>query len=78
VSNLQPADKSEGDNFFLAVGDSGELMLEEIVVRPEVVILPHSDGEQVVTTLLGLLAGGVLGKERFSHLSEVVEGEWQQ
>ena len=35
VSNLQPADKSEGDNFLTAVGDSDELVLEEIDVRLE-------------------------------------------
>ena len=53
-------------------------MLKEIDVQIDVVSLSYSDGEKVKTTLLGFLAGGVLSEERFSHLSEVVEGEWLQ
>jgi len=73
VSNLQPTDECEVGNFLPTVGDFTELILEEIEVRFEVVSLHHSDREEVVAVPLSLLAGGVLGEECFSHLSEVVE-----
>jgi len=75
VCNLQPADECEGDNFLPIVGDFGELTLKEIEVRLETVPLPHFDREESVAAPLCLLAGGILGKEYFSHLSEIVE-EW--
>ena len=71
---MQPANKSEGDNFLTAAGDSSELVLEDIDVGLETISLPSPDGEKVVATLLGFLAGGVLGEEHFSHLSEFMEG----
>ena len=70
---MQPADKCKGDNFLPTVGDFGELILEVIDVRLKAVSLPHSDREKVVTVPFSLLAGDVLGEERFSHLNEVVE-----
>ena len=73
VSNLQSVNECEGSNFFPTVGDFGELTLKEIEVRLEAVSLPHSDREEVVVVSLSLLAGGVLGEEYFSHISEVVE-----
>ena len=54
VTNLQSVKKSEGYNFLLAVGDSGELMLEEIDLGLETFSLLHPDGEKVVATLLDL------------------------
>ena len=51
----------------------GELILEKVEVRLETISLHHSDREEVVVIPLNLLAGGVLGEECFSHLSEVVE-----
>jgi len=73
VSNLQPVDECEGINFLRTVENFGELILEEIEVRLEAVSLPLFNGEEVVVVPLSLMAGGILGGERFSHLSEVVE-----
>jgi len=70
---LQPTDECEGGNFLSTIGDFGELILKEIEVQLEVVSLPHSDREEVVVVPLSLLAGGILGKECFSHLNGVVE-----
>ena len=59
VSNLQPANVCDGSNFLPTVGDFGELILEEIEVRLEIVSLPHFDREEVVVVPLSLLVGGL-------------------
>ena len=73
VSNLQLANECEGGNFLPTVEDFGELILEEIEVRFEVVSLPHFDREEVVIVPLNLLTGGVLVRKHFSRLREVVK-----
>jgi len=67
------ANERECRDVFTAVGDLGELALDEANVRLEAVILPHLDGEEVVAILLGLLTRGVLSEERFNYLLEVVK-----
>ena len=72
VRTLQPADEHKYRDVLTAVGDFGELALEEDV-KFEVVALPHLNEEEVTAVLLGLPAGGILSEECFSDLLEAVE-----
>ena len=57
----------------IAIGDLGELTLEEINVGFEAIFWPHFDGKKVVATLLGFLASSILCEESLCDLQEVVE-----
>ena len=49
---MQPANECERRNLFTAVGDSGQLALEETGIKLEAVSRPHLDGEKVVDASL--------------------------
>ena len=72
MSDLQPADECECRYLFTIVRDFGKLALKEVDVGFDTASLPHLDGEEVIV-ILGLLARGVLGEKRLSHLRKVVE-----
>ena len=59
MKDLQPADARECRDILTAVGNFGELALEEAGIKFEVVALPHFYGE-MMAILLGLLTRGVL------------------
>ena len=70
VRNLQSTNEHECIAIFNAVGNFGELVLDVVDVRFE---LSHFDGKEVMLILLGLLAGGVLGKEYLGYLLKLIE-----
>ena len=73
MRHLQPVDERECRYVFTTVGDLGELALEEVDVRLEVVALSHLNIKKVVAILLGFSARGILSEKYFGYLLEVVE-----
>jgi len=59
--------------FLSAVGDFGELALEEVDIKFEVISWPHFDEEEVVTSALDFLASSILCEDDLDGLQEVVE-----
>ena len=79
VKTPQLTDERECRKIFTAVGNLGELVLEEADVRLESVALSYFDGDEVVVIILGLPTGGVLGDECLCYLLEIVERtRWQR
>ena len=73
MRDLQSADLCECRGVLTAVGNFGEMALEEASVGFEAITLPHFDKEEVLVVLLSLLTRGVLSEEYFNYLFEVVE-----
>ena len=63
MRDLQSVDECECRDIFPAVRNFGELILEVVDVRLEVVALSHFEDDEVVVILLIFLTGGVLTEE---------------
>ena len=72
MSDLQHTDKCERRYLLTIIGDSGELVLEEIDVGFEAIPWPHFDRDEVMTTPLGFLTSNILCEEGLGNLREVV------
>jgi len=70
-------DERECRDILTAVRNFGQLALEITDIELEVVALCHFDSEEVVV-LLGFPARGVVSKEHFSYLLEIVKRMWGQ